>query len=85
MRKKRFVLSPIYIASQCVQLVAKGNAAFRKGDFKLAAEHYEVAYQIEPELPHYQLNLAQAYLKLNKWVFSSIFRSRQYQPAFIPS
>ena len=31
-------------------------------------KHYEAAYEIEPELPHYQLNLAAAHLKLNKYV-----------------
>lgn len=27
---------------------------------------YNEAYKIEPEMPHYQLNLAAAYLKLQK-------------------
>ena len=35
---------------------------------------YEEAHEIEPELPHYQLNLAAAHLKLNKYVtFSANF------------
>lgn len=46
----------------------QGNAAFRKGNYELAVEHYEHAHKVEPELPHYQLNLAAAYLKLNKSV-----------------
>ncbi|KAJ6543616.1 hypothetical protein DFH09DRAFT_1173468 [Mycena vulgaris] len=46
----------------------EGNVAFRKGDFVLAVKHYEAAYQIEPELPHYQLNLAAAHLKLSNWM-----------------
>ncbi|KAG5652610.1 hypothetical protein H0H81_004392 [Sphagnurus paluster] len=46
----------------------EGNIAFRKGDFLKAVHHYEVAYEIEPELPHYQLNLAAAHLKLNNWM-----------------
>ncbi|KAJ6578078.1 hypothetical protein B0H19DRAFT_575094 [Mycena capillaripes] len=46
----------------------EGNVAFRKGDFALAVKHYEAAYQIEPELPHYQLNLAAAHLKLSNWM-----------------
>ncbi|KAJ6492561.1 hypothetical protein C8R47DRAFT_1270876 [Mycena vitilis] len=46
----------------------EGNVAFRKGDFLLAVKHYEAAYQIEPELPHYQLNLAAAHLKLSNWM-----------------
>jgi len=29
-------------------------------------KHYEAAYHLEPELPHYQLNLAAAHLKLKK-------------------
>ena len=44
----------------------KGNTAFRKGDYELAVKYYEAAYRIEPELPHYQLNLAQAHLKLTQ-------------------
>ncbi|RDB26302.1 Outer envelope protein 64, chloroplastic [Hypsizygus marmoreus] len=46
----------------------EGNIAFRKGDFELAVKHYEVAHEIEPELPHYQLNLAAAHLKLSNWM-----------------
>ncbi|KAF7335449.1 Outer envelope protein 64, chloroplastic [Mycena venus] len=46
----------------------EGNVAFRKGDFAEAVKHYEAAYQIEPELPHYQLNLAAAHLKLSNWM-----------------
>ncbi|KAH7921028.1 hypothetical protein BV22DRAFT_1132596 [Leucogyrophana mollusca] len=45
-----------------------GNVAFRRGDFELAVQHYEAAYKVEPEMPHYQLNLAAAHLKLNNWV-----------------
>ncbi len=48
----------------------QGNAAFKKGDYIAAIERYKAAYRIEPELPHYQLNLAAAYLKLNKCVTS---------------
>ncbi|KAJ7650913.1 hypothetical protein FB45DRAFT_730401 [Roridomyces roridus] len=46
----------------------KGNVAFRKGDFVLAVKHYQAAFEIEPELPHYQLNLAAAHLKLSNWM-----------------
>ncbi|KAF8155339.1 hypothetical protein K438DRAFT_1910135 [Mycena galopus ATCC 62051] len=46
----------------------QGNVAFRKGDYVKAVKHYEAAYQIEPELPHYQLNLAAAHLKLSNWM-----------------
>ncbi|TBU27802.1 hypothetical protein BD311DRAFT_759703 [Dichomitus squalens] len=46
----------------------QGNSAFKKGDYDKAIAHYNNAYQIEPELPHYQLNLAAAYLKLNNFV-----------------
>ncbi|KAJ7594818.1 hypothetical protein C8J56DRAFT_855334 [Mycena floridula] len=45
-----------------------GNEAFRKGDYDDAVKHYEKAHGIEPELPHYQLNLAAAHLKLNNWM-----------------
>ncbi|KAJ7183662.1 hypothetical protein C8R46DRAFT_1308562 [Mycena filopes] len=46
----------------------EGNVAFRKGEYALAVKHYEAAFQIEPELPHYQLNLAAAHLKLSNWM-----------------
>ncbi len=48
--------------------MTKGNLAFKKGDYVRAIKHYNDAYRIEPELPHYQLNLAAAYLKANKYV-----------------
>lgn len=34
-----------------------------------AVKHYEKAHEIEPELPHYQLNLAAAHLKLSKYAY----------------
>ncbi|KAJ8517080.1 hypothetical protein ONZ45_g5687 [Pleurotus djamor] len=46
----------------------EGNIAYRKEDYPEAVKHYEAAYHIEPELPHYQLNLAAAHLKLNDWM-----------------
>ncbi|KAJ7052025.1 hypothetical protein C8F01DRAFT_633086 [Mycena amicta] len=46
----------------------QGNVAFRKGDYTSAVKHYEAAYQIESELPYYQLNLAAAHLKLSNWM-----------------
>jgi len=46
----------------------QGNASFRKGDYHTAVKLYEAAYNIESELPHYQLNLAAAHLKLNNWI-----------------
>ena len=49
----------------------QGNVAFRRGDYEMAAKCYEVAHGIEPELPHYQLNLAAAHLKLSKYAFSN--------------
>ncbi|KDR78589.1 hypothetical protein GALMADRAFT_64232 [Galerina marginata CBS 339.88] len=45
-----------------------GNAAYRKSDYEAAVKLYEAAHNIESELPHYQLNLAAAYLKLNNWM-----------------
>ncbi|GJJ08710.1 hypothetical protein Clacol_002929 [Clathrus columnatus] len=45
----------------------RGNEAFKKQDYQLAIRHYIHAHEIEPELPHYQLNLAAAYLKLENW------------------
>lgn len=49
----------------------QGNAAFRKGNYEVAVTHYESAHDIESELPHYQLNLAAAHLKLNKYAYAS--------------
>ncbi|KAF7773121.1 hypothetical protein Agabi119p4_5288 [Agaricus bisporus var. burnettii] len=46
----------------------KGNTAFRKGNFEDAIKYYEAAYRIDPEIPHYQLNLAAAHLKLTNWL-----------------
>ena len=46
--------------------MTQGNDAFKKQDFQLAVRHYIHAHEIEPELPHYQLNLAAAHLKLEK-------------------
>ncbi|KAF8340492.1 uncharacterized protein EI90DRAFT_3035761 [Cantharellus anzutake] len=46
----------------------KGNAAFKRGDYRIAVEHYEKAHSIEAEIPHYQLNLAAAHLKLGNWM-----------------
>ncbi|KAF9557106.1 hypothetical protein CPC08DRAFT_764806 [Agrocybe pediades] len=45
-----------------------GNAAYRRGEYEEAVKLYEKAYEIEPEVPHYQLNLAAAHLKLNNWI-----------------
>lgn len=33
----------------------------------MAVKYYEVAHAVEPELPHYQLNLAAAHIKLSKY------------------
>ncbi|KAH0833443.1 hypothetical protein J3R83DRAFT_12558 [Lanmaoa asiatica] len=44
----------------------EGNAAFRRGDFEIAVGHYQAAHVVEPEMPHYQLNIAAAYLKLRQ-------------------
>ncbi|KAJ8455206.1 hypothetical protein ONZ51_g12574 [Trametes cubensis] len=46
----------------------QGNIAFKKGNFTEAIERYKSAYRIEPEMPHYQLNLAAAYLKLQNFI-----------------
>ncbi|EJD49830.1 hypothetical protein AURDEDRAFT_112568 [Auricularia subglabra TFB-10046 SS5] len=45
-----------------------GNSAFKRANFETAIEHYVCARDIEPELPHYSLNLAAAHLKLGQWV-----------------
>ncbi|THH01690.1 hypothetical protein EW026_g1055 [Hermanssonia centrifuga] len=47
----------------------QGNIAFKKGEYESAIDRYKLAHQIEPEMPHYQLNLAAAYLKIdNRWI-----------------
>ncbi|KIL65744.1 hypothetical protein M378DRAFT_161739 [Amanita muscaria Koide BX008] len=46
----------------------EGNAAFRQGNYSKAVMHYEMAFHIDQEVPHYQLNLAAAHLKLNNWI-----------------
>lgn len=46
----------------------QGNIAFKQGKYLKAIERYQLAHQIEPEMPHYQLNLAAAYLKIDEWV-----------------
>ena len=61
-----FTNEPYYLFTTTLQ----GNVAFRRGEFNTAVKHYEAAHEIEPELPYYQLNLAAAYLKLNKYVLS---------------
>ncbi|KAH8118028.1 hypothetical protein DFH11DRAFT_1503386 [Phellopilus nigrolimitatus] len=45
-----------------------GNKAFRDCEYETAIKHYSSAYDIEPELPHYQLNIAAAHLKLSNWI-----------------
>ncbi|KAG9316137.1 hypothetical protein JVU11DRAFT_3814 [Chiua virens] len=45
-----------------------GNAAFRRGDYETAVSHYQAAHIVEPEMSHYQLNIAAAYLKLSNWI-----------------
>ncbi|KZW03641.1 hypothetical protein EXIGLDRAFT_600482 [Exidia glandulosa HHB12029] len=45
-----------------------GNAAFKSEKYEVAIRHYTRAREIEPELPHYSLNLAAAHLKLSQWV-----------------
>ena len=59
--------SPFARSLACACFV-QGNTAFKKGDFAEAIARYKAAYEIEPEMPHYQLNLAAAYLKVQKCV-----------------
>ncbi|CCM04222.1 uncharacterized protein FIBRA_06389 [Fibroporia radiculosa] len=49
-----------------------GNAAFKKGDFEQAVKLYEAAHQVEPEMSHYQLNLAAAHLKLHNYAAAEL-------------
>ncbi|KAG8904655.1 hypothetical protein FRB99_001375 [Tulasnella sp. 403] len=45
-----------------------GNRAFKHGRYTEAVEAYTRAHSIEPEVAHYQLNLAAAHLKLANWM-----------------
>jgi len=45
----------------------QGNTAYKRGNYEQAIEFYQSAHSIEPEMPHYQLNLAAAYLKLHDY------------------
>ena len=42
----------------------------------MAISLYEAAHGLESELPHYQLNLAAAHLKLNKYVIPYLLAAR---------
>ncbi|KZT57667.1 TPR-like protein [Calocera cornea HHB12733] len=44
-----------------------GNAAYKLGKYETAINYYLSADTIEPELPHYRLNAAQACLQLSDW------------------
>jgi len=44
-----------------------GNKAFKEGRYKEAIEAYSRAHTTEPEMAHYQLNIAAAHLKLSSW------------------
>ncbi|KIO26733.1 hypothetical protein M407DRAFT_198111 [Tulasnella calospora MUT 4182] len=45
-----------------------GNTAFKEGRYLDAIEAYTQAWVTEPEMPHYQLNIAMAQLKLQNWM-----------------
>ncbi|KAG9039244.1 hypothetical protein FRB95_011829 [Tulasnella sp. JGI-2019a] len=45
----------------------RGNVFFRRGSYREAIECYKEAHGHEPGIPHYQLNIAAAYLKLQNW------------------
>ncbi|KAG8914153.1 hypothetical protein FRC01_004198, partial [Tulasnella sp. 417] len=45
-----------------------GNSAFKEGRYLDAIEAYTQAWVTEPEMPHYQLNIAMAQLKLQNWM-----------------
>lgn len=47
-------------------VVLQGNNAFKEGRYSDAIEAYTQAWLTEPEMPHYQLNIAMAQLKLQK-------------------
>ena len=67
-REKEQVLSLTYRSQPLLipYIPPQGNAAFKRGDYEGAIERYKAAHRIEPEMPHYQLNMAAAYLKINK-------------------
>lgn len=56
-----------------IPAILQGNNAFRSQDFETAIKQYTKAFDTEPELPHYQLNIAAAHLKLAKSVTRRLF------------
>ena len=67
-RSKEIVcIYAVFICAFCLH-AQQGNKYFRNGDYELAIKHYKTAHDIEPELPHYQLNIAAAHLKLSNWI-----------------
>lgn len=65
------LICPVHVLTTTNTLSSsQGNIAFKKGDYNGAIEKYKLAHQIEPEMPHYQLNLAAAYLKIHEYVTS---------------
>lgn len=61
-------LSVLLVKRFIIPATLQGNNAFRSQDFETAIKQYTKAFDIEPELPHYQLNIAAAHLKLAKSV-----------------
>ncbi|KAF9970197.1 RNA polymerase II-associated protein 3 [Actinomortierella ambigua] len=54
-------------ATTAVEEKEKGNAAFKKGDYKKAIEHYTAGMKLDPTNPVYPINRAMALLKLERY------------------
>ncbi|KZO90688.1 hypothetical protein CALVIDRAFT_547478 [Calocera viscosa TUFC12733] len=66
-REKELVGLPVYMHVCPLLIRVQGNAAYKLGKYGTAINYYLSADSIEPELPHYRLNAAQAYLQLCDW------------------
>ena len=62
----------LFTKTKSMRTIFQGNKHFRAQDYEAAIRQYTKAYEIEPELPHYQLNIAAAHLKLAKLVNDSL-------------
>lgn len=77
--KEQVSLSPSFChwpdAHMCrlLLIISQGNTAFKQGNYHEAIKRYRLAHQIEPEMPHYNLNLAAAYLKIDQYVQRTVF------------
>lgn len=62
------------IRARIVFVYIQGNVAFKQGKYLKAIERYQLAHRLEPEMPHYRLNLAAAYLKTDEYVCLFLYK-----------